>query len=109
MSVNREHVCWQRADGTWAIGFWSFYDVGRDNEDWDFEWGVEYQHDEFWWFSEGHTSAEAALAAYQRQNANPGHLSSIHYSPEVTKEIEEYEAVAKKFKTKPKTRRIYLR
>ena len=98
MSVNRENIAWQREDGTWCIGFWSFYNVGQDEEDWDFEWGVEYEHDSFWYFSEGHSSAEAALEAFCRRNANPGQSNTMPWHKDAADEIAKYEAIAVKFK-----------
>lgn len=72
MSVNRENVTWPAVDGTFNIGFWAFYDVNRDDDDWDYEWDVEYVNDRFWWTSTGHRTPEAAMDAYRRQEANPG-------------------------------------
>lgn len=37
MSVNRENVIWQSADGTWNRGFYAYDTWGEDHE-----WDVEY-------------------------------------------------------------------
>ena len=64
-------MTWERADGTWAIGFWDFYCPNSFDEDFDFEWDVEYT-DSFNWVSVGHSSPDAAMAEYCKTNANPG-------------------------------------
>ncbi len=80
MSLNRENVSWQSANGTWSIGFFEFRYVNRDSEDFDHEWDVEYDYTEFNWASSGHISAEAAYEAYARNHANPG-CGAIYYHP----------------------------
>lgn len=69
MSCNRENETWQSADGTWNRGFYAYYDVGCDREDWDHEWDVEYE-DYFWWVSTGLPSEDAAWQVWD--GANPG-------------------------------------
>lgn len=78
MSVHRENVTWKSRDGTWNRGFYDYYSVNRDSEDWDYEWDVEYNYDTFNWVSTGHATEEAANDAWR--GANPG-SGEVHYIP----------------------------
>ena len=72
MSVNRENLTWQSADGTWNIAFYDFYETGDTSDpDFDYEWDVEYT-DDFNFVSMGHGTEEKAYEAYTRNHANPG-------------------------------------
>lgn len=78
MSTNRENVIWQSADGTWSRGFYDYYDTkSYDDEDYDYEWDVEYNYDTFTWVSAGHSTMEQARAAWK--GANPGGANVIEY------------------------------
>jgi len=70
MSCNRENVVWPAEDGTWCIGFYAFYDVNTDDDNWDHEWDVEYDYSEFMWASWGHQTEQAARDSWD--GANPG-------------------------------------
>jgi hypothetical protein len=78
MSFNRENVTWQSEDGTWNLGFLEVVWVGEDPE-WDVEYG-----DGFDWVSTGHSSQEAAYAAWD--GANPGGGWVVAYTPETAAE-----------------------
>lgn len=73
MSLNRANVVWPNVDGTWNIGFYDFYQTGED-----YEWDVEYDYGRFNWASTGHTTEDAAHAAWD--GANPG-SSTVHNKP----------------------------
>jgi hypothetical protein len=92
MSCNRENVTWQSEDGTWSRGFFDFYDVGSDDENWDYEWGVEYSHDEFCWVTTGHPTREDAEDVWQ--GANPGGRSGVPYSAENAEQCARYDKMA---------------
>jgi hypothetical protein len=70
MSCNRENVTWQSKDGTWSNGHFDFYNVNEYDEDFDYEWDVEYEFDRFHWVSTGHATPEAAENAWR--GSNPG-------------------------------------
>lgn len=106
MSVNRENVTWQSKDGKWNIGFWDFYDTGfPGDEDYDYEWDVEYYGDRFWFVSQGHRTPDAAYAAYTRTHANPGGTWQIPYSEETADQIAKYEKYAANFREAEKKER----
>lgn len=94
MSVNRENVIWQSPDGTWSRAFYDFYPVGQDDEDWDFEWGVEYT-DEFNWLRTGLASEEEAVDAWN--GANPGGWTT-YSGPEYAERIAELDAKAQAYR-----------
>lgn len=72
MSFNRENVAWQSQDGTWNLGFYRVLErFGySDDEDYDPEWDVDYDYENFDWLSTGHPSLDAARASWN--GANPG-------------------------------------
>lgn len=72
MSFNRENVAWQSQDGTWNLGFYHVLErFGySDDEDYDPEWDVDYDYENFDWLSTGHPSLDAARASWN--GANPG-------------------------------------
>lgn len=81
MSLNRENVTFQTADGKWNIGFWNFYETSSYmDEDFDSEWNVEYTYDGFWFASTGHPTPEKAYEAYCRNHANPAGTEIIEYA-----------------------------
>jgi hypothetical protein len=91
MSVNRENVTWQRPDGTWCIGFWTFHPTSSiDDPDFDYEWDVEYT-DQFWFASTGHTTPESAYQAYTRAHANPGGTCQVPYGADTAADVARYE------------------
>lgn len=96
MSVNRENVTWQRADGTWAIGFWDYYSVNTDSPDFDYEWDVAYS-DQFREVHFGKTPDEA-YASYTRFNANPGGTHMAENTPENADYIAALEAKLAKYR-----------
>lgn len=78
MSVNRENVVWQSEDGTWSRGFYDYYDTkSHDDEDYDFEWDVDYHYDSFRWVSAGHSTEEQARRSWD--GANPGGSETVEY------------------------------
>lgn len=89
MSVNRENVTWERADGTWANGYWDYIYVNADSPDFDSEWDVEYLT-EFQSVYLGATPEEA-MKKFLRSNANPGGTTVIENSPENAGEIKSHE------------------
>jgi hypothetical protein len=96
MSCNRENVTWQSESGSWSRGFFEFYDVGSDRDDWDYEWDVEYDHGSFCWVSTGHASAEAANESWR--GSNPGGSCAVAYSPETKVQCDRYDEMASKLK-----------
>ena len=93
MSLYRENVIWQSADGTWSRGFYTTYltgDPGR--EDYDHEWAVDYDYDEYWWASTGHPNSEAAERSWR--GANPGTQEKVPYTPENIALVEKYDDLA---------------
>lgn len=71
MSKNRENVIWQSADGRWNRGFFETYPTkSYDDDDYDDEWDVDYDYDNFSWVSVGHLTEQAAYASWD--GANPG-------------------------------------
>lgn len=74
MSFSRENVVWQQVDGRWAIGFFTAIPVGDTmSEDYDPEWGVEYDYSEFSWARGGFFSEEAAIRSWTGSNP-AGHI-----------------------------------
>jgi hypothetical protein len=96
VSVNRENVIWQSADGSWNRGFYEFHNVGDDQEDWDYEWGVEYDRDEFNWVSTGHPSEQTARDSWS--GSNPGGSEVVAYTAESAEYSAELDAMAEKLK-----------
>ena len=92
MSVNRENVIWQSADGSWSRAFYEFWPVGEDDEDWDYEWDVEYGSD-FNWVSSGWATEEAAHDSWT--GANPGGSETVAYSAETAALCEALDAKAR--------------
>lgn len=78
--MHRENVVWQSRDGTWGIGFFDYYNINQDSEDFDPEWDVEYVYDCFSWASTGHATEDDAHAAWR--GANPG-CSEVYKEPSV--------------------------
>lgn len=97
VSCNRENVVWQSADGTWSRGFFEFWAVNQDDEDWDFEWDVEYGSD-FHWVSTGHATMDDAYRSWT--GANPGGCWDLSYRPETADECARYDAKAAACKAK---------
>lgn len=93
MSLHRENVIWQSADGTWSRGFYTTYPTGDpSSEDYDREWDVDYNYDEFWWASTGHPNVEAAERSWR--GANPGGHEQVPYTPENIALVEECDDLA---------------
>lgn len=80
MSCNRENVTWQSKDGTWNRAFWSYYSVNEDDEDWDYEWDVEYE-DYFNWVSTGHATQESAYQSWDGANPGGSHIYTYDKDP----------------------------
>ncbi len=94
MSCNRENDTWQSADGTWNIGFYEFWDEGDpSDDDWDYEWDVEYGEN-FHWISTGHATPDEAYASYTRSHANPGGTCITEFTPANEKQVAAFEAKA---------------
>ena len=74
MSVSRDNVVWQSADGTWSRGF---YAEDRWYPDDDGEPEVEFRHDEFDWVSTGHPTEDAAADSWH--GANPGGRDTVPF------------------------------
>lgn len=100
MSCNRENVTWQSKDGTWNIGFYAYYAVNEDSEDWDYEWDVEYE-DYFDWVALGKKTPEEAYAAYTFGNANPGGTTIYSYEGNA-KLCDQFDAMALQVNAKGK-------
>ncbi len=90
MSVNRENVIWKSRDGTWNRGFYDYYDVDTDKDDWDYEWDVEYDYSSFNWVSTGQATEQEANDAWR--GANPG---SCNFHSEPSAETDALDALAK--------------
>lgn len=92
MSCNRENVLWQSKDGTWNRAFYSFHDVEPEDpeDEWDYEWDVEYG-DDFDWLSLGHASKDAAINAWD--GSNPGGWDECEYAAHPA-ECDRYDAKA---------------
>ncbi|WP_030277103.1 hypothetical protein [Streptomyces sp. NRRL B-24484] len=91
MSLHRENVTWESADGTWTIGFYDFVETGGDDR--DEEWDVEYLNT-FGWVSAGHPTSEAAMAAYTAHSANPGGTTLVRWCEENAAEITQLNELA---------------
>jgi hypothetical protein len=74
MSFHRENVIWQSPDGTWNRGFYTA-EIEYWKEDYDPEWDVDYNFDEFEWLSSGHPTEEAAHKSWT--GSNPGGHSTV--------------------------------
>ena len=96
MSFNRENVVWQSQDGTWNLGFYRVLErFGySDDEDYDPEWDVDYDYENFEWLSTGHPSLDAARAEWK--GANPGMMVVASGEDRVA----ELDAMADRFKTR---------
>lgn len=94
MGLHRENITWQSKDGTWSLGFWDFYYVNRDSDDFDPEWDVEYT-DTFNWVSTGHPTYESAEDSWK--DANPGGGEMLAYSADAPSENDRLDALAKDF------------
>ena len=94
MSLNRKNVIWQSANGTWNRGFYDFYHVNQDSDDFDPEWDVEYE-DDFKWVSTGHKTAEDADNSWR--GSNPGCDEELEYSERNAKDCDALDALAQKF------------
>ena len=96
MSFNRENVVWQSQDGTWNLGFYRVLErFGySDDEDYDPEWDVDYDYENFEWLSTGHPSLDAARAEWK--GANPGMMVVASGEDRVA----ELDAMAERFKTR---------
>lgn len=96
MSFNRDNVIWRSANGSWNLGFYVVLDgFGYgDDEDYDPEWGVDYDYENFEWLSTGHPSLDAARAAWD--GANPGMMVVASGEDRVA----ELDAMAERFKTR---------
>lgn len=93
MSKNRENVLWQSENGTWNRGFFSFWEVGDTSDpDFDDEWDVEYNYDEFFWASTGHTSEVAAEKAWR--GPNPGGWERLVHTDADASDAARYDAMA---------------
>ena len=94
MSWNRENVIWQSKNGSWNIGFFRSYSSPSqwDDEDFDPEWDVEYDYDEFFFASVGHPSEDSAWRAWK--GANPGGSTVMRYSKENAEDIARYDRMA---------------
>jgi hypothetical protein len=76
MSVHRENITWVSRDGTWNRGFYDYYNVNTESDDFDFEWDVEYDYSRFNWVSTGHATQEEADAAWDGSNPGCGEVIS---------------------------------
>ena len=95
MSTDRENVTWQSKDGTWNRAFFDFYETGDpSDEDFDYEWDVEYT-EQFNWLVSGLPTEVAADEAWE--GSNPGG-TSIHPYDADDKWIIKLEAEAARFK-----------
>lgn len=98
MSVNRENVSWERADGTWANGYWAYIHTNTDSPDFDEEWDVEYLS-KFGVAYIGGTPEEA-MEKFLRSHANPGGTTIVENAPNNADEIEAYEEAYRSWLTK---------
>jgi len=97
MSFNRENILWQSADGTWSHGFYECHESrrGRDDDDedsFDPEWDVEYNHGALEQVSCGHPSEDAALQSWR--GANPGGCTVLSYHPDSAAEVAQLDDMA---------------
>ena len=90
MSVNREHVVWQSSNGLWNIGFWDFFEVNQDDDNFDYEWDVQYT-DEFNFVVRNLATQEMAENAWRGRMANPGGAEIVEYSEANAKLCETYD------------------
>lgn len=94
MGCNRENVVWKSPDGTWNRGFYEFFEVGDpSDDDFDYEWDVEYQYDDFFAYRGGFASEEAA--ANWQPGANPGGHVTVNSADK--KAIADLERIALRF------------
>ncbi|MEU5385960.1 hypothetical protein [Kitasatospora cineracea] len=94
MSLNRENVTWQTENGTWSIGFYDYEEPCEPDEDYSYEWDVEYTRNRFGWLSTGHPDWGSAMAAYCEYNANPGGGTILRRTPDNAAEIARCEELA---------------
>lgn len=87
MSLNRENVIWQSADGTWNRGFFVVHVHGPDHE-----WDVDYDMGAFEWVTTGHPTEEAARAAWD--GANPGSSDIVAHDEQTAGECATYDRMA---------------
>lgn len=102
MSCNRENIVWQNKDGKWSIGFYDFITTGPD-----YEWDVEYDFDTFNWGSSGHSTAEAAMNAWD--GSNPGCYDLLEYSEASADRIARYNEMLKAWKAEDAKFRAEIR
>jgi hypothetical protein len=97
VSCHRENVIWPAEDGTWNIGFYDFYSVNTDSDDWDYEWDVEYDYSCFNWCSWGHATEQAAFDSWDGSNPGGGrsHPKRDARCIELDKMLAEYKAKSK--------------
>ena len=100
MSLNRENVTWQSADGKWNMGFYDYEYVNTESEDFDSEWDVEYNYDMFCCVIKNKLSPEDAYNSYVFNHANPGGTVIYDYTEENMNMIESFEAIFNKMLTK---------
>lgn len=92
MSVNRENIVWQDANGTWSMGMYEFYSVNQDDDDWDYEWDVEYNYSRFNWVTrQRYATEQQAKAAWD--GANPGSHSVQPWAEIAKAEIASFETM----------------
>lgn len=106
MSCNRENITWETKDGKWNIGFYAFHEVApEDDEDFDYEWDVEYDNDTFWFVSTGHATSQQAMDAYCRQHSNPGGGWASSYKGN-SKQNKEYDVILFAFQHPEEARKL---
>lgn len=92
MSRDRMNIVWQSEDGSWNIGFYANYPINSDSDDYDDEWDVEYDFDEFEWASTGHRDAESARRSWRGVNPGGSQETTFARNPEA---VVQYDRMAK--------------
>lgn len=92
MSVNRENVTWQNEQGLWRHAFYPVTLINETDEDFDYEWDVEYDYRALTRVSKTWPTSELAYVNSTQGTANPGGTVIIPFTPENLKRIEELES-----------------
>jgi len=96
MSFNHENVVWQSKDGLWNIGLFKRVPTSENtwDNDYDPEWDDDFDFSVFSYVRTGFGTEERAMAAY---SPNPGSHTVVPYKRGNTKDIADYEDMAKAF------------
>lgn len=92
MSKNRDNEIWQSPDGSWNLAFYRVIPGDTSDPDYDDEWDVDYDPNEFDWVSTGHRSSDEAWRSWT--GVNPGTTSITEYNPAQPRTNEKFDDIA---------------